>query len=204
MVHRREFLKSVGAGALIGAAVPAHSPAAWFTPIERPRHLVIIELTGGNDGLNTVIPFTDPAYRRERTKLAIAESAVVKLDEALGFHPRLAPLEESFREGELAILQGVGYPDPDRSHFRSLDVWHAGNLTGRDDAGGWIARALARLGPAHADHDLFHLGQGAMPGCFRGAPVTVTSLDHPQDLRLTPGVHRQAMEGPDSTGDEIL
>ncbi len=102
--------------------------------------LVVIQLSGGNDGLNTVIPFGTPEYYRARPGISVAEKDVLKLSNAdgLGLHPALAGLRGLYDEGQVAIVQGVGYPNPNRSHFKSMDIWHAADLNANGD--GWLGK----------------------------------------------------------------
>jgi uncharacterized protein (DUF1501 family) len=115
---------------------------------ERNDHaLVVIELDGGNDGLNTLIPFEDALYYRNRRTLGIPRKEVIRLDDRVGFHPRMKALGELFRAGQVAVVQGVGYPQPDRSHFRSMEIWHTAT-TDPAPATGWLGRYLeAPSGP---------------------------------------------------------
>lgn len=117
------------------------------------RVLVVVQLSGGNDGLNTVIPFGDDRYYRARPALRIVEGDVIPLHEApgIGLHPALRPLHELIGDGRAAVVQGVGYPNPNRSHFASMDVWHSGIAPAPGSNGtssrlpkgtGWIGRAL--------------------------------------------------------------
>jgi uncharacterized protein (DUF1501 family) len=104
------------------------------------RILVVIQLAGGNDGLNTVVPFADPAYYKARNAIAIPQKDVLKLSNAdgVGLHPKLANLRDLYEEGQLSIIQGVGYPNPNRSHFKSMDIWHTADTTGTGE--GWLGR----------------------------------------------------------------
>lgn len=104
------------------------------------RILVVIQLAGGNDGLNTVIPFAEPAYYKARTGIAIPEREVLRLSNAdgVGLHPKLAGLRDLYEDGQLSIIQGVGYPNPNRSHFKSMDIWHTADTTGTGE--GWLGR----------------------------------------------------------------
>ncbi len=107
------------------------------------RILVVVQLGGGNDGLNTVIPFGNREYYNARPQLGIAAEDVIKLTEAgegIGLHPALAPFKELYDNGKLALLQGIGYPNPNRSHFKSMDIWHTANPEGEGQGTGWIGR----------------------------------------------------------------
>lgn len=118
---RRGFLRAVGATGLTALAWPVS-----FAAEPRPaRRLVLVRLKGGNDGLNTVVPYADPAYYRLRPTLAIRRDTVLQLDHRLGLHPALTPLFPLWGGGEMAVLQGVGYPQPSLSHFRSAEIWES-------------------------------------------------------------------------------
>src|SRR5919201_1410555 len=86
--------------------------------------LVVLQLSGGNDGLNTVIPYSNPLYYDNRPKVGIPEDQVLAINDSIGFHPAMGPMKELYNEGKVAIIQGIGYPKPSRSHFRSMDIWH--------------------------------------------------------------------------------
>ena len=107
--------------------------------------LVVVELGGGNDGLNTVIPFEDALYYRNRRTLGIPKKDVIGLGDPVGLHPRMKALGELFREGQVAVVQGVGYPDPDRSHFRSMEIWHTASTEPTAPGTGWLGRYLDAL-----------------------------------------------------------
>src|SRR6476619_3356445 len=102
--------------------------------------LVVLQLAGGNDGLNTVIPFAEDNYHRVRPKLALPADKVLKLDSYVGLNPRLTGLKTLHDSGELAIVQGVGYPNPNRSHFRSTDIWASAQPEKEQAASGWVGR----------------------------------------------------------------
>ncbi|MGF1626544.1 MAG: DUF1501 domain-containing protein [Alphaproteobacteria bacterium] len=125
------------AGATLAAGIMRPAGAA-----ERRRVLVLLKLAGGNDGLNTLAPYSDPVYRRARPTIGLGADAVLPLGEGLGLHPGLAGLEDAWAAGDLAVVRGVGYRPPDRSHFRSMDVWETGGEPGAPGADGWLTRAL--------------------------------------------------------------
>ena len=104
--------------------------------------LVVLQLAGGNDGLNTVVPFGDDDYRRARPSLALRENQVLKLGakEKVGLHPSLAGVAKSYEAGDLAVVQGVGYPNPNRSHFRSTEIWATATDAEKTSSTGWIGR----------------------------------------------------------------
>jgi uncharacterized protein (DUF1501 family) len=149
---RRRFLVAsgvVGGTALAGGGIAAYSLRDLFdTAGERPdgaKTLVVVTLYGGNDGLATVIPYADPAYRAARPELAYGGDQVLRLDDALGLNPLLKGLKARFDAGQVAIVNGVGYPKPDRSHFRSMDIWQTADPD-RPANTGWLGRWLDAAG----------------------------------------------------------
>jgi uncharacterized protein (DUF1501 family) len=146
MAHsRREFIKRgvtfVGAGLVAPRLLVEGSGVARAEGIAANRTLVIVELAGGNDGLNTIVPYADSRYYAARPGIAIPRSSVLPITDAIGLHPNLAPLEQLYRENKVAIVQGVGYPRPDLSHFRSTEIWQTAvpDTIGQT---GWIGRYL--------------------------------------------------------------
>ena len=103
------------------------------------RILVVVQLAGGNDGLNTVVPYEMDPYYKNRPRLAIPKKDVLKLKDGLGLHPSATGLKELFDAGKMAIIQGVGYPNPNRSHFTSMDIWHTADPDQRKH-NGWVGR----------------------------------------------------------------
>ena len=104
--------------------------------------LVVIQLSGGNDGLNTVVPFRNDDYYSLRPGISIAEADVLKLNDSLGFHPSLTGLKDIYDQGYLTVINNVGYPNPDRSHFRSMDIWQSGSSSSEFWYSGWLGRYL--------------------------------------------------------------
>ncbi len=108
--------------------------------------LVIVQLTGGNDFMNTVIPYSNSLYYDFRPVVGIPEDKVLPIDDHLAFNPNFAPVQDLYDRGDVAIIQGVGYPDSSRSHFRSMDIWH----TCEPDTvatEGWLGKAVRELDP---------------------------------------------------------
>lgn len=106
------------------------------------RILLLVELKGGNDGLNTLVPYADPRYRELRPVVGVAREHVLPLDEKVGLHDKLEPLMEAWKARDFAILQGVGYPYPNRSHFRSIEIWDTASSANQTLSEGWIAQAF--------------------------------------------------------------
>ncbi len=148
-VGRREFLRQAAGLTALTATVPTFlgKTASAFANKVNPipglrddRVLVVVQLAGGNDGLNTLVPHGDDAYYKARPKLAIAAKKVLKVDDYLGFHPELAELKGLLDDGGLAVVQNVGYPNPDRSHFRSSEIWETGSSADQSLTTGWVGR----------------------------------------------------------------
>lgn len=201
-IHRRRFLGLLGAGAL-GLAIDPARLHGGTGGLGHPPQLVFLQLTGGNDALNTVIPRKDPLYRALRKELGVPAPTVLPLNEDLGFHPELAPLMSPFEQGHLAVLPAVGSPRPNLSHFRSLDNWHAGRADLEHPKEGFVGKALREAKTTHID--LFHVGEGPTPLMFRGAPRPVVSLSSLDDLTLrTPPPRSPKGASPEGAGSELL
>src|SRR5262249_39335872 len=107
------------------------------------RILVVIQLDGGNDGINTVVPFADEGYAKYRKTLRLARAGLIKVNDSVGLHPALADAGKLLESGRLAIIQGVGYPNPNRSHFESMAIWHTARFDPEERNGlGWLGRSL--------------------------------------------------------------
>lgn len=192
--NRREFLRSVAESAAV-VSLAAHMPAFWSQAAavaadsKQDTILVILQLTGGNDGLNTVVPYQDDAYRKARPKLAIAEKDVLKIDDRFGFHPAARGFADLLEASKLAIVQGVGYSQPNRSHFESMDIWHTCQRKGGPRTAGWLGRYFDGLAesPASAATPGLHLGGEKQPLALTAEKVRVPSISSPQKFRLQDG-----------------
>lgn len=138
---RRDFLQGLGLIPLF-SALPNLAFAAAPTA-NYQRLLVLIELKGGNDGLNTVVPYADRAYYALRPRIGIKRDEVIQLDEKFGLHPSLLPLKSLWDQRELAIVHGLGYPQPNLSHFRSIEIWDTASAADEYLNDGWLARMFA-------------------------------------------------------------
>ncbi|HVX13529.1 MAG TPA: DUF1501 domain-containing protein [Pirellulales bacterium] len=192
--NRRDFLRrGLGSSALIAstASVPlflsrsAALLASEDTAADRDRVLVVIELNGGNDGLNTVVPYADEDYRRARPTLARSPDRVRKIDERIGLHSALGGFEKLLERGLLSVVQGVGYPNPNRSHFGSMSVWQSGRLNAKQDDIGWLARVSDRSQAAvGADPAALHIRESAsLPQALSGGDLAILSLTGPEQFR---------------------
>jgi uncharacterized protein (DUF1501 family) len=146
-MKRRAFLSVLPAALCFGT----QASLSWAAkPVERTRYhklLVLVELKGGNDGLNTLIPYADPRYCALRPNLAIARAEVRQLDETRGLHPALEAVLPIWQAKELALVQGLGYAEPNLSHFRSIEIWETASSSRDYLPEGWLARAFARHPP---------------------------------------------------------
>lgn len=140
-ISRRHLLSGMGVLPLLALRPNMALAGDWS------RILVLVELAGGNDGLNTVVPQTDPLYRRLRPGIALSGDRLVSLDERFGLNAALSPLMPAWRGGDLAVVQGVGYPGPDRSHFRSIDIWDTASDSAEVLTRGWLAQLFDRDAP---------------------------------------------------------
>lgn len=145
--NRRKFLQAgAGAAALLSFAdrvpqfVASMAAGASLEPELRPRSLVVLQLAGGNDGLNTVVPYDDDQYHRHRPTLRLRRQDLHPIAEGLGFHPQMKAFHRLWHEGQLSIVQGAGYPNQDRSHSRSMHIWQSAQLVPEEAETGWIGR----------------------------------------------------------------
>jgi len=155
------------------------------------KNVVVLQLSGGNDALNTVIPFTDGNYYDNRPYVNIAQEEVLKMDDKLGLNPNMAPIKSLWDEGEVAVICGVGYPSPNRSHFRSMDVWHTAESE-QVALEGWLGKALRDLDPK-AENVLtgVNFGRG-LPRALYAQGVPVASVGNLETYGLFPDIKDDA------------
>jgi uncharacterized protein (DUF1501 family) len=167
------------------------------------RILVLVQMAGGNDGLNTVVPFGREEYYKVRPGIAIDRGAVLKLNDELGLHPAMTGFKKMFDEGWLNIVQGVGYPNPDRSHFRSMDIWQSAKPEKDDVSSGWLGRALDSTVEQHVGKvPGLALGTDKLPLSLVASKINVPTVRDVKgyQLQLGPGsesmrkAHRQALD----------
>ncbi len=186
---RRDFMKRGTLLLSMGATAPtfltqtatalAQTDDALMTGPNVRRILVVVQLGGGNDGLNSVVPYSDPLYYKARPTLAIPEANVLKISDTLGFNPNLAPFKSLYDSGNLAVLNGVGYPNPDRSHFRSTDIWTSGRPDIQERTG-WLGRFLdAQCSGTDRPLDAIDFGDTVSKLFWTGQSIVpaLTSLD---------------------------
>ncbi len=194
---RRDFLARGMYGLGIGAGLPLllsrtsaalSAQALQGTSVEKHpnRILVVIELSGGNDGLNTVVPFGDAAYYKARPKLGISEREVIKISDGFGLHPSMVGFERLYKDGRLAVVHGCGYDHPSLSHFSSMGFWHTGVPNGGEPLG-WLGRLADETYPAATKNVIVNLGNSQS--------LAVRSRDHSPLVFDDPGRFRR--EGTD-------
>jgi len=188
---RREFL-STGIKGLGLVAASAYVPAfitrtaRAVAPETDATILVVLQLSGGNDGLNTVVPFANDLYYKARPTIGIPKASTLKLNDQLGLHPSLAPLKAEFDAGHLAIIQNTGYPNPNRSHFRSMEIWHtAADSNGPRLINGWLGRYFDAQCTGADPHKVIEnadIGVSfgkIMPQAFRNTANVGLAIDNP-------------------------
>jgi uncharacterized protein (DUF1501 family) len=191
VMNRRDFLKTGSSVAIMASISPGLARAVRADGGDNSlvvgsqelgnRILVLVELNGGNDGLNTVIPYSDPAYVAARPGLAIPREQVLQLNEQLGLHPALMPLMDSWQAGDLNIALGVGYDRPDRSHFRSIEIWNTASTSEQFLSQGWAARAFDEAGLArNLIADSFVISGDNGP--FYGSDIQTVKISNPDQF----------------------
>jgi uncharacterized protein (DUF1501 family) len=189
MLSRRDFLQRSSLVSLSPIVPLALSRVAAAAPAQPDANvLVVIQLDGGNDGINTVVPFGDDAYGRNRVSLRLDAAALHKLNDHVGIHPQMRAAKELYDDGRLTIVQGVGYPNPDRSHFRSMRIWQTARFDDAElDGYGWLGRALdERQLKQHASEQpsAIFAGSEAVPIALWGRRAEAMSLTSLDELKL--------------------
>lgn len=186
LTNRREFLRTSSASAAVitfGGLAPSALVAAAMEGTT-DRILVVVELAGGNDGLNTIVPFSDDAYYKARPELAIPVADVLRIDGHHGFHPALRGFADLLESDRLAIVQNVGYPDPNQSHFESMDIWHTCQRKNETRTDGWLGRLFERQDSTITDPQAIHLGREKQPFALMSRRVRVPSIQSLDEFRL--------------------
>ena len=193
---RREFLRTTVLTSALSWTVPTFlantfaalqaeaADAATQTATGRDATiLVILQMAGGNDGLNTIVPYTNDFYFKARPRIGVAANQVLRLNDAIGLHPALEGFKALYDAGNLSVIQGVGYPNPNRSHFRSTEIWQTASDSNRFEKYGWLGRyfdnACAGCDPTVG----VNIGR-QMPQAFTAKNPKGVSLDNPQNYRF--------------------
>lgn len=209
MLTRRQLLERMLKGSsliALGAAAPRFlaATAAAAEP-GKDTVLVVLEMTGGNDGLNTVVPYGDDRYHAARPTLALPKEQVVRIDDYLGLNPGLRSFEALLSKGQLAIVQGVGYPNPDRSHFESMDIWHSADPR-RQTGNGWLGRSVSRLNVEAGHIAAVYVGTQQLPLAMQGSTAGAPTIHYnkPYDLELAPQQANAVYFGDDPFGNRYV
>ncbi|MBU3678482.1 MAG: DUF1501 domain-containing protein [Candidatus Kapabacteria bacterium] len=204
-MHRRSFLRTAAGGGMAVATLPTlidsfsiqalagGDPRLHQLLEDQDRVLVLIQMAGGNDGLNTVVPHSDPLYYERRPTIAIPKSKTLRINDTLGWHPAMTGFRSLYDEGKLAIVQGVTYPNPDRSHFRGTDIWLTATDADVMGSTGWVGRYLQTLAPSYPTELPAHplavqIGNATSLGLLGSAgPMGISFRDPDEFYRLVNG-----------------
>jgi uncharacterized protein (DUF1501 family) len=193
MFNRRAFLQQSLAVVSVGVGVPSVFAKAVAAASEQTnlasvtgKTLVVVQLAGGVDGINTVIPYHDGAYRQNRTALAIKETDMLPLDDRMALHGSLPRMRDAFAKGSLAIVEGVGYPNPNFSHFKAMDIWQSANPDGVATEG-WLGKYFEGLTDIDG-HPLAGLSIGnRLPSSFNSGKLSMPSVANLDTFNLQSG-----------------
>ncbi len=170
-MNRRDFVKTSLLTLAAGAGMPGFLGRTANAAIGKGKILVVVQLSGGNDALNTLVPFTNGAYYNARPTLAVGKKDVLNLNDSVGLNPALKPMMSLWDNGELALVQGVGYPNPNRSHFESMAIWHTGDPKARETEG-WIGKIAEKYGDPFCATNI----GGTTPLALRGSDIILPSI----------------------------
>jgi len=186
-MKRREFLRNsaftTAGSMLIPQFLKAYERQHLGQQTLNEKIVVVIQLSGGNDGLNTVVPFRNDIYYRERPSIAIKRENVLKLNDDIGLNPALEKIKELYDNGLVSVINNVGYPNPDRSHFRSMDIWQTGSGSDQYLSSGWIGRYLDAQckGGSCLPHQALEIDD-TLSLALKGQQVNGLSLQNPEKL----------------------
>ena len=193
---RRQFLRTTVLGGALSWTVPAfladtfaalHSHAAdaatQITTGKDGTILVVLQMAGGNDGINTVVPYASDFYHKARPTLGLSAQQVLSLNGEIGFHGALTGFKNLYEAGHLAVVQGVGYPNPNRSHFRSTEIWQTASDSDKTESHGWLGRYFDNC-CAGADPTVGVVLGRELPEAFYAAKPTGICFDNPQNYRF--------------------
>jgi uncharacterized protein (DUF1501 family) len=197
MTRRNMLVSSLKSATLVamGPTVPTFLADTARASVPQPdgRVLIVVQRDGGNDAINTLVPFGDEGYAFNRKALRLPEKALIPVNDHVGLHPALTGLGRLLEKGQLALVPGVGYPNPNRSHFESMSIWQTARLDLEEHSGpGWIgrsfdARAQTENDAGASDAMSVFVGGGATPAALRGRRAGAASLERIEDLMLPTG-----------------
>jgi uncharacterized protein (DUF1501 family) len=200
MLSRRSFLASTLRGSTLLALAPTvpgflAQTARAAVPQRDGRILVVVELNGGNDGINTVVPFADEGYAKHRRLLRLSAGGLIKINDHVGLHPVMSGAGKLLENGQLAIVQGVGYPNPNRSHFESMAIWQTARFDSKDrDGTGWLGRGLDEGNASGSGLPAaVFTGGGSLPAALQARRAVASSLTRPEEFVLHLGEAKQTL-----------
>ncbi len=200
MPSRRHFLKQTGLISFAPTIPFFLQQTCDATQVVQDKILVVVELAGGNDGLNTLVPYKDDGYLGNRTALRLDENALLKLNGTLALHPSMREMAKLYEDGEFAIVQGVGYPNPNRSHDVSMAVWH----TARTDVElhrdvGWLGRGMDLVTPRTSIPSSVSTYAGSVPNAIRGRKSKTASIESLSEFAHSNILRQDAVASVEST-----
>jgi uncharacterized protein (DUF1501 family) len=198
---RREFLRKTVLGSALSWTVPSFL-ASTFTALQSHAAdsavqtttgkdgtiLVVLQMAGGNDGINTVVPYSSDYYHKARPRIGLPVDKILKLSDNVGFHPAMTGFKSLYDSGNLSVVQGVGYPNPNRSHFRSMEIWQTASDSDKYDKDGWIGRYFDNA-CAGSDPAVGIAIEDQMPQSFFAEKPKGVCITNPQNYRFMPGDH---------------
>ena len=199
-MRRRNFLQSTAMLSL-SPMVPCFvsTLARQTQPVGDSSILVVVEMSGGNDGLNTVVPFKDPEYKKSRPKLALDSKRLHEINDEMAFHPSMRRCKELFDDGSLKVVNGVGYPNPSRSHFESIAIWHQGLRNSKRASGvGWLGNALdISRKPGSTVMDGYFVGSEAVSPALLSRRAQIAALSRLEELKLDKSIQLKSKTKPE-------
>jgi uncharacterized protein (DUF1501 family) len=186
-MNRRDFLKASSLALLTMQSIPSFLSLARERAVG-DKTLVVIQLSGGNDGLNTLVPFSNDAYYAARPTIALSKREIIPVSADLGMHPKLRSLAKFFDDGELAWIQNVGHPNPNRSHFASMAVWHTASPEASSSSG-WIGRVAAQVGDPLCASNIGN----STPLAFQSETVVSPSISNVDGFELMFGEYLEGL-----------
>jgi len=198
---RREFLRKTVLGSALSWTVPAFlantfaalqseaADSAIQTATGRDSTiLVVLQMAGGNDGINTVVPYSSDYYYKARPRIGLPADKILKLNDSVGFHPAMTGFKNLYDSGNLTVVQGVGYPNPNRSHFRSTEIWQTASDSDKFEKYGWIGRYFDNA-CSGSDPAVGVAIENQMPQSFFAQTPKGVCVTNPQNYRFMPGDH---------------
>jgi uncharacterized protein (DUF1501 family) len=202
---RREFLRTSALGGAVAWTIPtflANTFASLDAEAKDANHpitgkdgtiLVVLQMAGGNDGLNTVVPYSNDYYQKARRRIGLAAKQVLKINDTLGLHPNLEGFKELYDAGSMSVIQGIGYPNPNRSHFRSTEIWQTASDSEKFEAYGWLGRYFDNACKGADPTVGINIGQ-QMPQAFSAQHPAGISVDSPKNYRFVSSEHAKKGE----------